>query len=355
MPDLVIRECRAADSEALCELVGSIAMGDRIRIVFDRSPDYFTGTAVQAQSPMTIGCFRNDGRAVGVFTLGFREVLVGGQKQLIYYLSDLRIHPEYRGGRLLFKGFAKLREIVGDDTFLQTLILEDNVAALKLLTSRRANLPSYHPAGRYQTFFVPTGKLPVSEASDLIVRPARRDDLPAMQFLYDEEAPKRSFSPVYDFSAIGIDTYFAGLKLADFLLAFSDGKLVGMIGLWDQSAFKRIRVDAYSQLIAWTRPVTNYFSGVRLPRVGGTISTFSGTACAIRQNDPTILNLLLRTAVSHLPKGKLIVLGFDERDPLVDGLHGLRARSEFGRHFLVSFEKTPPLESDLFAFDAARI
>jgi hypothetical protein len=330
-------------------------MGQRIRIAFDRSPDYFIGAGVQAQKPLTIGCYQSDGRAVGVFTVGSRDVFMDGEKQSVRYLSDLRIHPEYRGGRLLFKGFAKLRDIVGNDAFLQTLILEDNVAAHELLTSGRANLPRYHPAGRYQTFFVPSRESPVPEVKGLVIRSAQPSDIAAMQVLYDAEASKRTFSPVYDFSFIEKDAYFAGLEIADFFLAFSDGELVGLVGLWDQSEFKRIRVTAYSPVIAWTRPIINWWSGVQLPRVGGSISTLSGTACAIRGSDPIILNALLCAATATMNKGKLFVLGFDERDPLIAGLNGLNARSEFGKHYLVTFGARTPAKSKLFAFDAARI
>jgi CelD/BcsL family acetyltransferase involved in cellulose biosynthesis len=52
---------------------------------------------------------------------------------------------------------------------------------------------------------------------------------------------------------------------------------------------------------------------------------------------------------------RLLLLGLSAADPLAAALGGLKARKEYGRHFLVGLDGAPPVWKEPFAFDAARI
>ena len=148
MAGLTVRPAGAGDHVALEALFRATAMGSQVRIAVQRGPDYFAGAVVQAAEPCVWASFEASGRAVGLLSAGKRRVWVQGEREM-RYLCDLRIHADWQRSTLLSRGYRLLkREIFAPGEWAQTLVLEDNVRAIELLTSRRAGLPEYRPAGR---------------------------------------------------------------------------------------------------------------------------------------------------------------------------------------------------------------
>ncbi len=355
MAGLILRRAVAADHLAIEELFRATPMGSRIKICFERDPDYFAGTRVQANEPNVWGAFEENGRAVGLLSAGSRRVWLGGEKPM-RYLSDLRIHPDFQGSSLLARGFRLLRrEVFQPGEWAQTLVLEDNLRALDLLTSQRAGLPEYRPAGRYVSWLLPSQR--IDARSSLRVRPATSADLGEMQPLLDASSKRRSFAEILKLTDLG-EASWRDLALTDFLVAERHGTLVGILGLWDQSGFQRLRVKGYSPALATLRPFWNAWSrlhgDVSLPRAGKVLPLRKATAIACHNDDPAILRALLAMALAG-NDGRTLLLGLSAKDPLTTALHGLTARKEHGRHFLVGWDGSPPAWDEPFAFDAARI
>lgn len=351
MAGLIFRRAGEADHVAIEDLFRATPMGSRIRVGFERDPDYFAGSQVQADEPCVRGAFESSGRAVGLLSAGSRPVWLGGETSM-RYLSDLRIHPEWQGSSLLARGFRLLRrEVFQAGEWAQTLVLEDNVRAFELLTSRRGGLPEYRPAGRYVSWLLPPQRIGVK--SDIRVRPATSADLGAMQALLDASSRRRSFSPLVNLADLGKPCW-RDLTVSDFLVAEKRRTILGMIGLWDQSSFQRLRILGYSRMIASLRPFWNLLAGVPLPSPGGSLPLRKATAIACQNDDPGILRALLSAALAG-NDSRLLLLGLSAADPLAAALGGLKARKEYGRHFLVGWDGAPPVWKEPFAFDAARI
>jgi hypothetical protein len=351
MAGLNFREAGPADHAALEELFRATAMGTRVRIAFERDPDYFAGSRVQADEPCVRAAFDEAGRAAGLLSAGTRNVWLE-QPLRMRYLSDLRIHPDHQGTTVLARGFRLLRhEVFQPGEWAQTLVLEDNTRALKILTSGRAGLPTYQPAGRYVSWLLPQQR--VSRPGDFRVRRATSSDLPEMQSLLTSSTRRRSFSPLVDLANLE-KPMFRDLAIGDFLVAESRGSLAGMMGLWDQSRFQRLRITAHAPLLGMLRPLWNMFSRVKLPRPGEVVPLLKATAIACRDDDPRILRTMLSFALAESAP-HLVLLGLSARDPLADAMAGLSARKEIGLHFLVGWDGTPPPWQEPFAFDAARI
>ncbi len=349
MAGLTLRPAVEADHAALEELFRATSMGSRIRLCFERDPDFFAGACVQADEPCMWAAFENGGRAVGVFSAGSRRVW-GGMP--LRYLSDLRIHPEWQGTSLLARGFRALRnEVFHPGEWAQTLVLEDNVRALATLTGRRGGLPEYRAAGRYMSWLLPHQRL--DARSHYQVRPATCADLGVMQGLLDASSQRRSFAEIVNLAELGKPRW-RDLTIGDFLVAERDGVVVGMMGLWDQSGFQRLRIHGYSPMIAAVRPLWNSFASVALPRAGQVLPLRKATAIACEGDDPAILRALLAAALAGNEK-RLLLLGMSAEDPLGVALHGLKGRVEYGRHFLVGWDGVPPGWEEPFAFDVARI
>lgn len=351
MAGLIARQAIQADHAALEKLFRATSMGKRIQIGFEREPDYFVGAKVQGEEICVRGFFEGEGRAVGLFSAGSRRVWLDGEIKM-RYLSDLRIHPDWQGSSLLARGFRLLqREIFHPGEWAQTLVLEDNVQALQLLTSRRGGLPEYRPAGTYVSWLLPQQR--VRHEPGIQVRRASLADIGAMQVLLDAAARRRSFAGMVNLADFG-SPFWQDLAVEDFLLAEQEGEIVGMIGLWDQSRYQRIRICGYTRTVATLRPFWNTIASVPLPKLGQTLPLRKATSIACHGDDPAILRALLSSALAGTG-GQLLLLGLSAADPLVPALSKLKCRREYGRHFLVGWEGTPPDWREPFAFDAARI
>ncbi len=336
---------------ALEELLCATPMGSRIRLCFERDPDFFAGARVQAEDTCVWAAFEGSGRAVGVFSAGSRQVWLGGGVPM-RYLSDLRIHPDLQGSSLLARGFRLLRkEVFRPGEWAQTLVLEDNVRALEMLTGRRGGLPEYRAAGRYVSWLLPNQRIDVR--SEHQVRRATWADIGAMQILLDASSRRRSFAGVVNLADLGKPGW-RDLTIDGFLVAERDGVVIGMMGLWDQSGFQRLRIQAYSPMIAALRPLWNSFASVPLPKAGEVLPLRKATAIACEGDDPAILRALLAKALAGSDK-RLLLLGMSAEDPLGVALRGLKGRVEYGRHFLVGWDGEPPEWEEPFGFDVARI
>ena len=356
MAGLSVRPAGPGDHAALEELFRATSMGSSIRLNFERDPDYFAGARVQAAEPCVWAAFDKSGRAAGMLSAGRRRVRVGGGEREMRYLCDLRIHRDWQRSTLLSRGFRLLkREVFAPGEWAQTLVLEDNLRAIELLSSRRAGLPEYRPAGSYLTWLLPSQAVAADPA--IPVRRAKRSDLPEMQRVHDDSTRRRSFAPVLDFHELGGPAW-RDLAIEDFLVAEKGGRIAGMLGRWDQSAFQRLRIAGYSQALSLLRPLWNagtlVSGGVALPKPGDTLPLVKATAVACHDDDPAILRALLAGALRD-DDGKLLLVGMSAADPLAAALQGLRGRQDRGRHFLVGWEGEPPAWQEPFAFDVARI
>ena len=88
-----------------------------------------------------------------------------------------------------------------------------------------------------------------------------------------------------------------GMTLDDVAVATRDGSIVGVLGAWDQSAFKQDVVHAYPPAMSWLRPAWNALARVAsapsLPGIGSAIpQAFAAFPCVLG-DDPEVMSRLL--------------------------------------------------------------
>ena len=347
-----IRKAHPDDNDAICQLMESVSMGSTIELIFERSPDYFLGAALQAED-VEIYVLTDDGRIVAIFSAGKRQVYVDHELRSVRYLCDLRLHPDYRSGLQLARGYRFLRDhVLREGEMMQTLILKDNQHGVSMLTSGRAGLPIYHPLGEYVTYFIPKQRLRATSGG-VKVRRATADDINRMQICYDDLACQKQFAPVIDFSSIGRGAHYTGLGIGDFFVAERAGEVIGLCAIWDQAFARRIRVRKYrSVFLRWSRPFINLISRIALPPANGTVKTVYLYACVFDEVD--VGKQLVGTALQTISSTQLLVIGLDKADPMQEVFERLSARTEIGFHYLVGFESIA-LPEGVFMFEAARI
>lgn len=319
----------SADDGELRGLLSATPMDGKVSIAFAREPSYFAAAAVDG-TIVQVGVVRDgqSGRIVGMGSRAVSRKYVNGESLAVGYLSGLRLLKEFRGqAAILSRGYQFLRELHADRRapYYLTTIAEDNVAAVKLLSSGRRGLPVYRPWGKFHTLSIATARRPkrcTSFGNGVLVRQARADDRDAILEFLNKYGPARQFFPVYEpndlFSGSGA---LQGLDPQDVLLALRNREMVGTLATWNQRRFKQTIVHSYDGWLRSTRLLYNAWAKVRcrpsLPAAGSVIAARMAAIPVVRHDDLNVFQQLLVEAVrlSSMQDGRLLLIGLHESDP----------------------------------------
>jgi hypothetical protein len=348
-----------ADDADLRHVLAATPMEGRIAVAFHREPSWFAGAVVDGRFRQVIACRDlHTGRVIGFGCRSVREVYVNGSPAVVGYLSGLRALPEYRNLGLVARGYAFFGELHRDDRvkFYLTTIAAGNETALKVLTSGRAGLPSYHPAGTYHTMAVPLPRGPraAPACGGVSVRPARSDDLPAVLAFLAANGPRRQFFPcLREDDFLSSEGLMRGLSLDWLLLAERHGRLAGTLAGWDQHSDRQSVVHAYNGWLRWTRPPYNTWAWLRglpgLPPPGEPLRYLTGALPVVAEDDRGIFAALLealRARAAGRPWTHLL-LGLHERDPLLPFAKRYQGACYVTRLFLVCWPDGDELRNAL--------
>jgi hypothetical protein len=333
-----------ADDADLRLILAATPMEGQIAVTFRREPSWFAGAVVDGRFRQVVACRDlSTGRLVGFGCRSVRDVYVNGRPAAVGYLSSLRFLLEYRNRGLLARGYAFSRTLHEDGRvpYYLTTIAAGNHTALKVLTSGRAGLPAYHPAGAYHTVAIPLPRRARAAAGgEVSVRPARAEDLPAVLEFLETEGPRRQFFPrlaADDF--LSPEGMMRGLSPDSILLAERGGRLVGTLAGWDQHDYRQSVVHAYHGPLRRLRPVYNAWAWVRgrpgLPAPGGSFRYLTGALPVVAGDDSDTFAALVE-ALRHSAVGgpwTHLLLGLHEADPLL----GVARRYQAARYVTLLF------------------
>lgn len=344
-----IRKAYSDDSERLLELIRLSPQEGSIKLNFERKPDYFYAThTTTSDSEVWVMEDTSKNILIAVFSIGKRLVYLNGHKQWVRYGSDLRIHPDYQGGRMLYRLFQCYKTLVKND-WMQTVILEENDKSINTVSSGRLSLPNYFPFGRIITYSIDCHKN-IKSSVFYSVRRASVKDIPLMQEYFNQQAALKQFYPYCDFSKIeSQDGYYRDMKISDMFLVFNRNELVGMCGAWDQKGFKQTVFHEYKGMMKFIRLINNalrvLIGGIYLPKPGEIGRYLILHSILVNNNEPQIFESLLsfiqkQYCHSH---SDAMTFGFDERDPLNQACKKLKGFKLFSKQYLASYESDPRL------------
>jgi GNAT superfamily N-acetyltransferase len=347
---ITVRLGTQADNPKVQDLVSKITMPGPAEMCFQRTPDFFVGAAVIGEEyTMTVAddSERPDVLA-GLTVISGRDLYISGKRRRVYYSGDTRVDPFYRRRGIASDLFIAQKEFRTGQDLLQGIVLKDNTAPLDA-ARRAANgvLFDYWVSHTIETSFIFTRKVKPRIPAGVEIRAAKASDVPAMQAFFDREAPRRNGYPCYDFTKmLNQHPYYAGISVGDYALAFKGGQIVGMLGGWDQKAYKQTRIMGFKPVIAAIRPLYNIYAGLfggfKLPPVGGMLNYLTLHTTLIAGDDPALYRALIDWIMANQgQKYDALACAVTSGDPLLEVPRGYKRQKLFSSHFWLSYGDDP--------------
>lgn len=344
----------AAHDRGLRELLRSSPIPGQISVTFEREPSFFDSCRIRGDfSQVCVGRDCATEEIIGLGTRSIAPAFINGRPQPLGYLADLRLRPQHRGGTLIARGYRFLRQLHEDrrTSFYTTVIFSENQAALTTIASGRAGLPRYHDMGTIHSPGINIRRAQTSlDVGCKIIR-GSRDILPAIVECLNRNNARRQFAPVH--TEAMFRSQWRDFRVEDFHVAMRGGKVVGVVGCWDQSSFKQTRVAGYGPRLRRIIPIANMlrpFTGApRYPKPGEEVAYFYLSFIAIDDDDLPVFRALLRSAYNAAVGRQYLyaMVALHERDPLLPALRDYSLTPFSGRLFCVTFEDGEDLFREL--------
>jgi hypothetical protein len=314
-----------ADDAAIRLLMRRQPVPGRVTLTFEREPDFSLGCAVTGDDCRILVARSEDHEIVGVACASVRNVFVNGREQRLGYLGQLRVDERFRGRWLVSRGFALLRQLhhqTGVPAYLTAIVGGNDEATAVLVEKRRKSFPEFHPVADYCTLAIDVSRPRPVMPCDAAIGSAAAGDLAAIAQFLRSCGSRRQFFPVWDESSLNTLSAY-GLKAEDLIVARRSGQIAGIIGLWDQSAYKQTVIQAYSGWLKAVAPLWNSAAPLlrrnSLPRPGEAVRSVYAALVCVAGQDAAVFASLLREAYRHArSRGfSYLMLGLDALDPLL--------------------------------------
>jgi len=316
-----------ADEPEIRALVGSVVMPGDVAVRFAREPDYFLGTTIMGD-PCEVLVARNrpDGRLAGIACRAERRTFINGEEQTTGYLGQIRVAEEFRGNWLIQRGARIVRERSGLGLIYLGVIARENPRARAALIERRppADVHAVHLSGLTTcAIILREHRRPPKPEEGIVVGPATPALLPQVVAFLRGHGATRDFFPAYTLEDFTGGERLRGLAAEDVLVAHRGDRILGVLAVWDQSAYKQDVVDSYGPRLARIRPaydaVARLVKAQPLTPPGEAIPLAFGACISVAEDDHRVMHALVRAATHHAASlGKAyLMLGFADSDPLL--------------------------------------
>lgn len=339
------------DDAELRALLRDNPMNGSMQVTFEREPDFFAACAIRGSfHQVGVGRDLESGRIVGLGTRSIAEAFVNGRPVPFGWLSDLRLQPAYRGGTLVARGYRFLRQLHGDGRveLYGTVIFRDNQTALRTIAATRASLPAYHDLGVIHCPGINLRRRkPLMDVDCDVVR-GRLELLPEIVDCLNRNNARKQFAPVHDVESFIRGNRWKDFQPSDFYVARRNNQVIGVVGRWDQAAFKQTRVVSYGKRLRWmvsaANAVQTLLGAPAFPAPGQYVPFFYVSFIAVDQDDAGVFRALLRHLYNDSVGSpyRYALVGLHERDPLMAVLKDYSLTPFAGRLFCACFVDGEP-------------
>lgn len=323
-PKIEFRWASEDDEPQIRALVGSVPMPGAVSIRFAREPNYFLGASIMGDSCEVLIAREPGGPLAAMGCRAESRAYINGQESQLGYIGQIRVADGYRGLWLIQRGAEWFREASNAGLVYFGVIASDNPRARKLLTADR--LPGGIHVRRMtgittMAFILRRQRIPQSRAIEVLQGSGTQ--LKEILGFLTRHGPAKQFFPAYDLEDFVGGTRMRGLRPSDLMLARRSGQLVGVMAVWDQSAYKQDVVEAYGPGLRRLRPIYDLAGRLLgfppLPRPGDAMPLAFAACICVPEEDPNVIEALLSACADHaFRQGKAyLMLGLADNDPLL--------------------------------------
>jgi hypothetical protein len=315
-----------ADDAAIRALCRREVMPGKISVTFEREPSFSLGCSVTGENVhIVVARNSDDGQIVGVACRSVRAMFVNGREQQLGYLSQLRIDRRFRGRWLLSRGFSFLKDLHDRDpvsSYLVSIVNGNREATGVLVENRRKVFPCFHPAAEYCTLAISVRRAKPSIQGSLEIRAGSSPEFAEIAMFLRAHGSRRQFFPACTEQSLK-KLESSGLRSEDLLVARRNGQIVGVVGLWDQRAYKQTVVQAYRGWMKAAAPLSHFGKFLLgkpiLPRPGLQLRSAYAALVCIANDDLDVFAGLLRELynLAYVRGYEFVLLGLDSRDPFL--------------------------------------
>jgi hypothetical protein len=324
--ELQIGLATPADDFAIRGLCRREPMPGNLVVTYEREPDFSLGCRVTGNEfQVLVARDAQNGEVAGVACRSTRNLIINGHPQRLGYLGQLRIDQRFRGRWLVSRGFSLLKQLHERDpvpAYLVSIVEGNREAEAILVHKARRSFPSFHPVADFCTLAISLGRTKSPVQGEVEISSAIPDQIAELARFLQAHGPQRQFFPEWSEGSLRELTSL-GLRIEDILVARRKGEIVGIAGLWDQSAYKQTVVQGYARWLKAAAPVYNFsahWTGrAALPRPGTKLRSAYVAFICIAADEARIFGGLLRELYNQARSRRFeyLLVGLDARDPFL--------------------------------------
>ena len=232
---LTIREARTEDSPGLTQLVRLTPMQGLIGLRTERNPDFFELLRLSLDFILLVAV---DGlnEIRGCFAATKNNMRVSGGVRVVYYLRDLKVHPESHGSMVAFRLVREMyKRLIEKEADILCCTMASGNEAVVPFFGGRAGIPPFSTIGRFNVYQILPAKKKLNE-EERNVAPLSLADFYNRSFETNAMAPER--------------ICHQSLKACVSFSASEGEEVVAAISAFDPYKFKQNIVTTYSWSVA---------------------------------------------------------------------------------------------------------
>ena len=323
-----VREARSEDNRFLIDLSEQCPMRADTSLLIERSPDFFALSNARGSSWTAV--VEAEGRLVACASVARRPAWVSGKRMEMGVIADVKVSPDHRGRGVAGQLLTHL--VQAERARAPAVFAGLTAAGNQSIDGMLRSFGEMLPLNRLATFtsYELLPLIPLRVRKDLLIRPATESDRQVLVSLLSEFHRSYCFGPVFEDG--GFEAQLArspGMDISSYWLAFRGNVLEAVLGTWDQSAFKRIRVlsmpSSMRLAVESLRKVSAFAPLPKLPTVGDVLRLRYLRHAAHLPGKLDSLSALVRQCVNDARKREdhFVLFTCADTDPLAGAVRGI--------------------------------